>query len=61
MKNKFNIGDVVKLKLREDEWTGEIVEILNNVALVKLLHNMHYHAKLDELTKINDEQDQEKT
>ena len=61
MINTFNIGDVVKLKLREDEWTGEIVEILNNVALVKLLHNMHYHAKLDELTKINDEQDQEKT
>ena len=51
----IEVNSKVKLKIKEDEWIGEVVEIQNNVALVKLLDNMHYHAKLNELKLVETE------
>ena len=40
---------MVTLVIGEDNWIGQVVELRNDVALIKLLDNMHYHAKLEEL------------
>ena len=45
----IEVNSRVKLKIKDDEWIGTVVEIRDDVALVQLLPNMHYHAKLEEL------------
>ena len=49
----IELNSWVRLKINNDEWVGEVVEIKNDVALVRLLDNMHYHAKLEELELLN--------
>ena len=41
---------MVQLKINDDHWIGQVVEIREDTALIKLLDNMHYHAPLDDLT-----------
>jgi len=45
----IEIDSMVTLMIGEDHWIGQVVELRNDVALVRLLDNMHYHAKLEEL------------
>ena len=45
----IELNSWVRLTINNDQWVGEVVEIRENVVLVRLLDNMHYHAKLDEL------------
>jgi len=45
----IEVGSMVKLMIGEDHWIGQVVELQETVALIKLLDNMHYHAKLEEL------------
>ena len=45
----IEVDSMVTLMIGEDHWTGQVVELRNDVALVRLLDNMHYHAKLEEL------------
>jgi len=52
-KKTIEIGIMVKLMIGEDHWIGEVVSLKNDVALVRLLENMHYHAKLEELELLN--------
>jgi len=41
---------MVTLKIKDEPWIGQVVEIRDNIALVMLYENMHYYASLDELT-----------
>ena len=45
----IEVDSMVTLMIGEDYWIGQVVELKNDVALIKLLDNMHYHAKLEEL------------
>ena len=45
----IEVDSMVTLVIGEDNWIGQVVELRNDVALIKLLDNMHYHAKLEEL------------
>jgi hypothetical protein len=45
----IEVDSMVTLMIGEDHWIGQVVELRNDVALVRLLDNMHYHAKLEEL------------
>ena len=45
----IEVDSMVTLMIGEDNWIGQVVELRNDVALVRLLDNMHYHAKLEEL------------
>ena len=45
----IELNSWVRLTINNDQWVGEVVEIRDDVVLVRLLDNMHYHAKLDEL------------
>ena len=45
----IEVDSMVTLMIGEDHWIGQVVELRNDVALVRLLENMHYHAKLEEL------------
>jgi len=47
---------MVRLKIGADDWIGKVVEIKGQVALIQLLDNMHYHARLDELELLQPEQ-----
>lgn len=46
----IKIDSMVTLTIRDQVWIGQVVEIVNEVALIRLAQNMHYHAHLDELT-----------
>ena len=46
---RIELNSMVRLTINNDNWIGQVVEIRDNTALIKLLDNMHYHAKLDEL------------
>jgi len=46
----IKLNSMVRLQINEDHWIGQVVEIREDTALIKLLDNMHYHASLDELT-----------
>jgi len=41
---------MVTLKIKDEPWIGQVVEIRDNIALIMLYDNMHYHADLNELT-----------
>ena len=45
----IELNSWVRLTINNDQWVGEVVELREDVALVRLLDNMHYHAKLEEL------------
>jgi len=47
--NNIELDSWVRLMIHEDEWVGQVVELREGVALIRLLDNMHYHAKLNEL------------
>lgn len=46
----IKLNSMVTLKIKDEPWIGQVVEIRDNIALVMLYENMHYHADLDELT-----------
>ena len=46
---KIELNSMVRLTINNDNWIGQVVEIREEIALIKLLDNMHYHAKLEEL------------
>ena len=45
----IELNSWVRLVINDDEWVGEVVELRDGIALVRLLDNMHYHVKLEEL------------
>ena len=45
----IEVDSMVRLMIGENHWIGQVVELKNDVALIQLLPNMHYHAKLEEL------------
>ena len=45
----IKLNSMVKLEINKDQWIGQVVEIREDIALIKLLDNMHYHANLNEL------------
>tara|TARA_R110000824_G_scaffold33406_2_gene106952 strand:+ start:268 stop:444 length:177 start_codon:yes stop_codon:yes gene_type:complete len=48
----IELNSWVRLTINNDQWIGEVVELREDVALIRLLDNMHYHAKLEELELI---------
>tara|TARA_R110002153_G_scaffold192712_1_gene346009 strand:+ start:462 stop:635 length:174 start_codon:yes stop_codon:yes gene_type:complete len=46
----IRVNSMVRLTIGEQEWIGQVVEIRDEVALVMLVDNMHYHADISELT-----------
>ena len=44
---------MVRLQINKDQWIGQVVEIREDIALIKLLDNMHYHANLNELQPLS--------
>jgi len=46
----IKLNSMVTLKIKDEPWIGQVVEIRDNIALVMLYENMHYYASLDELT-----------
>ena len=46
----IKLNSMVTLQIRDEPWIGQVVEIRDNIALVMLYENMHYHADLSELT-----------
>ena len=48
----IKLSSMVQLQINDDHWIGQVVEIREDTALIKLLDNMHYHASLDELTPL---------
>ena len=62
---RIEVNTMVTLTIASQVWIGQVVEIIGDVALVRLADNMHYHAKMNELalfTKTNkcSEQKEEK-
>lgn len=45
----IELNSWVRLTINNDQWVGEVVEIRDDIVLIRLLDNMHYHAKLEEL------------
>ena len=45
----IELNSWVRLTINNDQWVGEVVELREDVALIRLLDNMHYRAKLEEL------------
>ena len=45
----FKINSMVSLKVGEDDFIGQVVSIENDVYLIRIFDNMHYHATLSEL------------
>ncbi len=45
----LEINAMVTLTISDQVWIGQVVEIIDEVALVRLAQNMHYHARLSEL------------
>jgi hypothetical protein len=54
-KNKIELNSMVKVSINEQEWIGQVVEIREDIALIQLLDNMHYHATLNELTLLTEQ------
>mgnify|MGYP003124698361 CR=1 FL=1 len=48
----IKIKQVVRLTINDEEWIGQVIDIENDVALIQLFENMHYHAHISELTPI---------
>jgi len=50
IKMRIELNTMVTLTIASQVWIGQVVEIIDEVALVRLAENMHYHAKMNELT-----------
>lgn len=48
----IKVKQVVRLKINNEEWIGQVMSIIEDVALIQLFENMHYHAHVSELTPI---------
>ena len=48
----IRIKQVVRLTINDEEWIGQVMDIENDIALIQLFENMHYHAHVSELTPI---------
>jgi vacuolar-type H+-ATPase catalytic subunit A/Vma1 len=48
----IKIKQMVRLKINSEEWIGQVMDIENDIALIQLFENMHYHAHVSELTPI---------
>ena len=48
----IKVKQVVRLKINDEEWIGQVMSIIEDVALIQLFENMHYHAHVSELTPI---------
>ena len=48
----IKIKQMVRLKINNEEWIGQVMDIENDIALIQLFENMHYHAHVSELTPI---------
>ena len=48
----IKIKQVVRLTINDEEGIGQVIDIENDVALIQLFENMHYHAHISELTPI---------
>ena len=48
----IKVKQVVRLKINDEEWVGQVMSIIEDVALIQLFDNMHYHAHISELTPI---------
>ena len=46
----IKLNSMVTLTIKDEPWIGQVVEIREGIALIMLYDNMHYHAKLEELT-----------
>ena len=46
----IKLNSMVTLQIKDETWIGQVVEIRENIALIMLYDNMHYHADLNELT-----------
>ena len=51
----IKIDQMVTLTIGECDWIGQVVDIKNEVALIQLYENMHYHAPISELTPLKKE------
>jgi len=56
---KIKIDSMVRLKINNDNWIGQVKEIRNDIVLVQLLDNMHYHANMTELKLLSDDAKEE--
>ena len=50
IKMRIELNTMVTLTIASQVWIGQVVEIIDEVVLVRLAENMHYHAKMNELT-----------
>jgi hypothetical protein len=48
----IKIKQMVRLKINNEEWIGQVMDIEDKIALIQLYENMHYHAHVSELTPI---------
>jgi hypothetical protein len=55
----IKLNSMVRLTIGEQEWIGQVVEIREEIALIMLVDNMHYHANLSELTLLTPHTTQE--
>ena len=51
----IKIDQMVTLTIGECDWIGQVVDIKNEVALIQLYENIHYHAPISELTPLKKE------
>lgn len=50
IKMRIELNTMVTLTIASQVWIGQVVEIREEVVIVRLAENMHYHAKMNELT-----------
>ena len=48
----IRIKQMVKLTINDQQWVGQVMEIRDDVALIRLYENMHYHAHISELAPV---------
>ncbi len=45
----FKINDMVRLKIGADNFIGQVVGVVEDVYLIRVCENLHYHAHASEL------------
>jgi len=55
----IKLNSMVTLTIKDEPFIGQVVEIRDNIALVMLYENMHYHANVKELTLFSQPQNPE--
>jgi len=46
----IRLNQMVTLAIGDCDWIGQVVEMRDEVCLIRLFDNMHYHAHVSELT-----------